>query len=217
MKAAEVVMRVKAAIDELSDLDYPKLAESDNYENMNMVIVDKIPYALEYVIRNAPASLIDGDLVTSVSSGLDYTITGDNVVEVTLPEDVLRITSARLSSWKVSPPVSDEHSDTAKQQLYPFTCGTYDKPATVLYSENGKQILRLYSAKDTTDKYFIAYARMPDLSKVDVWDGEAEVNIPTRLAGAFIYYIAFLTMVAFDDTRQTAMMQIAQQQLKQEQ
>ena len=210
-------MRVKAAIDELSDLDYPKLAESVNYENMNMVIVDKIPYALEYVIRNAPATLIDGDLVTSVSSGLDYTITGDNVFTVTLPSDVLRITSARLSSWSVSPPVSDEHSDMARQQIYPFTCGTYDKPVTVLYSENGKQILKFFSAKTKSDTYFIAYARMPDLSKVDVWDGEAEVNIPTRLTGAFIYYIAYLTMAAFGDDRQTAMLQIAQQQLKQEQ
>ena len=213
MKALDVVLRVKAAIDELSDLDYPKLAESVNYENMNMVIVDKIPYALEFIIRNAPPSLIEGDFVQSVSTGLDYAITGDNVMEVVIPSDALRITSARLSSWVYAPPVSDEHSDIAKQQLYPFTCGTYDKPASVLYSEAGKQILRLYSAKDKNDTYFISYAKMPDLSKVDTWDGEAEVNVPTRLVGSFIYYIAYLTMVAFDDTRQTAMLQIAKQQL----
>ena len=98
MNVSEIIHRVKAAIGELSTLDNPRLAESVNLENIDLIIADKIPYAFEWVIQNAPVSLLDGELSSSLEADV-LNIRDDNVLEVTLPSDVLRIVSARLSSW----------------------------------------------------------------------------------------------------------------------
>ena len=99
MNVSEIIYKVKAAIDELSTLDYPKLAESVNLENIDLIIVDKIPYALEWIIQNAPATLLTGDLTESFNnSGLVTKVSDDYVFEIELPSTTLRVVSARLST-----------------------------------------------------------------------------------------------------------------------
>ena len=200
MNVSEIIYKVKAAIDELSTLDYPKLAESVNLENIDLIIVDKIPYALEWIIQNAPATLLTGDLTESFNnSGLVTKVSGDYVFEIELPSTTLRVVSARLSSWMFTPEMSDEHSDVAAMQMYPTSRGTWDNPACVIYNENGKQILRMFSGKTRDDVYYITLALKPDVSFTDTWDGEAVVPIPERLTASFIYYIAGLTTLAMKE------------------
>ena len=142
MLVRDIIYRVRAAIDEIQSLDSPKLVDNLNFDNLDMIIADKIPFALEFVIQNAPLSLLDGDLSSQISDGL-VTTKYDGTIEIELPSDTLRVISARLSSWFVSPPVSDEHSDVARMQGFKVSRGSWDNPACVLYAENGKQILRL--------------------------------------------------------------------------
>ena len=130
MNVSEIIYKVKAAIDELSTLDYPKLAESVNLENIDLIIVDKIPYALEWIIQNAPATLLTGDLTESFNnSGLVTKVSGDYVFDIELPSTTLRVVSARLSTWMFTPEMSDEHSNVAAMQMYPTSRGTWDNPA----------------------------------------------------------------------------------------
>ena len=201
MNVSEIVYKVKAAIGEVVNLEYPKALESVNADNLLHIIVDKIPYAFEWVIQNAPISLIEGDL-TSVLDTRTTTLNGD-VVEMEMPDDVLRIISARLSSWVYAPPISDEHSEVAMYQRYPATRGTYDAPACVLFSEDGKQILRMYSAETRDDKAYISVVRKPTDIAIDPSDGTKTVNVPTRLEASFIYYIAALTMQAMGENSQS--------------
>ena len=123
MNVSEIVYRVKAAIGEVVNLDNPRLAEGVNSDNLEYIIVDKISYAFEWVIQNAPISLLEGSLTTPLDSRLAVR-KDDGSIEVVLPDDVLRIVSARLSSWFYSPPVSDEHSEVAAMQMYPCSKGT---------------------------------------------------------------------------------------------
>ena len=210
MNVSEIIYKVKAAIDELSTLDYPKLAESVNLENIDLIIVDKIPYALEWIIQNAPATLLTGDLTESFNnSGLVTKVSGDYVFEIELPSTTLRVVSARLSSWMFTPEVSDEHSDVAAMQMYPTSRGTWDNPACVIYNENGKQILRMFSGKTRDDVYYITLALKPDVSFTDTWDGEAIVPIPERLTASFIYYIAGLTTLAMKEDVSKSLLELA--------
>lgn len=210
MNVSEIIYKVKAAIDELSTLDYPKLAESVNLENIDLIIVDKIPYALEWIIQNAPATLLTGDLTESFNnSGLVTKVSGDYVFEIELPSTTLRVLSARLSTWMFTPEMSDEHSDVAAMQMYPTSRGTWDNPACVIYNENGKQILRMFSGKTKDDVYYITLALKPDVSFTDTWDGEAVVPIPERLTASFIYYIAGLTTLAMKEDVSKSLLELA--------
>lgn len=210
MNVSEIIYKVKAAIDELSTLDYPKLAESVNLENIDLIIVDKIPYALEWIIQNAPATLLTGDLTESFNnSGLVTKVSGDYVFEIELPSTTLRVVSARLSTWMFTPEMSDEHSDVAAMQMYPTSRGTWDNPACVIYNENGKQILRMFSGKTKDDVYYITLALKPDVSFTDTWDGEAVVPIPERLTASFIYYIAGLTTLAMKEDVSKSLLELA--------
>ena len=210
MNVSEIIYKVKAAIDELSTLDYPKLAESVNLENIDLIIVDKIPYALEWIIQNAPATLLTGDLTESFNnSGLVTKVSGDYVFEIELPSTTLRVLSARLSTWMFTPEMSDEHSDVAAMQMYPTSRGTWDNPACVIYNENGKQILRMFSGKTRDDVYYITLALKPDVSFTDTWDGEAIVPIPERLTASFIYYIAGLTTLAMREDVSKSLLELA--------
>lgn len=210
MNVSEIIYKVKAAIDELSTLDYPKLAESVNLENIDLIIVDKIPYALEWIIQNAPATLLTGDLTESFNnSGLVTKVSDDYVFDIELPSTTLRVVSARLSSWMFTPEMSDEHSDVAAMQMYPTSRGTWDNPACVIYNENGKQILRMFSGKTRDDVYYITLALKPDVSFTDTWDGEAIVPIPERLTASFIYYIAGLTTLAMKEDVSKSLLELA--------
>ena len=210
MNVSEIIYKVKAAIDELSTLDYPKLAESVNLENIDLIIVDKIPYALEWIIQNAPATLLTGDLTESFNnSGLVTKVSGDYVFEIELPSTTLRVLSARLSTWMFTPEMSDEHSGVAAMQMYPTSRGTWDNPACVIYNENGKQILRMFSGKTRDDVYYITLALKPDVSFTDTWDGEAVVPIPERLTASFIYYIAGLTTLAMKEDVSKSLLELA--------
>lgn len=210
MNVSEIIYKVKAAIDELSTLDYPKLAESVNLENIDLIIVDKIPYALEWIIQNAPATLLTGDLTESFNnSGLVTKVSDDYVFEIELPSTTLRVVSARLSTWMFTPEMSDEHSDVAAMQMYPTSRGTWDNPACVIYNENGKQILRMFSGKTRDDFYYITLALKPDVSFTDTWDGEAVVPIPERLTASFIYYIAGLTTLAMKEDVSKSLLELA--------
>ena len=210
MNVSEIIYKVKAAIDELSTLDYPKLAESVNLENIDLIIVDKIPYALEWIIQNAPATLLTGDLTESFNnSGLVTKVSDDYVFDIELPSTTLRVVSARLSTWMFTPEMSDEHSNVAAMQMYPTSRGTWDNPACVIYNENGKQILRMFSGKTRDDVYYITLALKPDVSFTDTWDGETEVAIPERLTASFIYYIAGLTTLAMKEDVSKSLLELA--------
>ena len=68
MLVSEIVKRVRAVIDELMQNDSNFLRESEDEKNLTSVIIDKIGYALQYVIENAPLDKLDGDMIETLTS-----------------------------------------------------------------------------------------------------------------------------------------------------
>ena len=113
MKVNVIVTRVRSAIDELMVNDTEFINASKDEENLTLLIIDKIPYALTYVIANAPDEMLDADLAEGLSTTdlQTFSITEDMTAKVRIPSDVLRVVSARLSSWSFSPYPESEHSE----------------------------------------------------------------------------------------------------------
>lgn len=201
MKVSEIVYRVKAAIDELPNSGESSVVGDEAYDNLTSIIKDKIPYALEWVLTNAPQTKIDSSMVTSfegAESGgqLEMTFGVDHMVTVKLPDNLLRILSARLSSWYYSPVPVSEFSETALLQQNRVAKGCPDMPVTVLCTEDRNKVLKMYTAESTKDKLYVEMICKPETTAAD---DTADIAVPTKALKSFIYYIAYLTLLAFRD------------------
>lgn len=216
MTTDEIIRKVKAAIDELSNTGN-ELAGDENEANINNVIADKIPYALSWVLKNAPQDMIDSSMITSYSGGagegkLKATFGINNVVTVELPDTFLRVLSAKLSSWMYSPAPVSEFSETALMQQGRTTMGCPDMPVSVLRVENGKNVLKMYTAETDEDEVSVQIVNQPASTS-----SATDIGISGRIEKSFIYYIAYLTLLAFRDGSSQAFLAVAIDELKREQ
>lgn len=212
MEVSDIVKRVKAAIDELVTLESEELTGDENSQNLDDIIKDKIPYALSWVLQNAPQNKIDSSMVSSYKGGevsmpgmLKVTKGHNDVVAVELPDGMLRVLSARLSSWYYSPTPVSEFSDVALMQQGRTTMGCPDKPVTVLCTENGKSILKMYTAEpgESVD------VSVQLINAPTVGNSATIVDVPSKLEKSFIYYIAYLTLLAMRDGSAASFYQVA--------
>lgn len=203
MKVSEIIYRVKAAIDELPNSGEGNIVGDEAYDNLSSIIRDKIPYALEWVLTNAPQTKIDSSMVTSFEGGsaesggqLEMTFGTDYMVTVKLPDNFLRILSARLSSWYYSPVPVSEFSETALLQQSRVAKGCPDMPVTVLCTEDRNKVLKMYTAESKKDKLYVEMICKPETTAAN---DTADIAVPTKTIKSFIYYIAYLTLLAFRD------------------
>ena len=91
------------------------------------------------------------------------------------------------------------YDDTAK--------GTADRPLATIMRENPICIL----LQPIPDKAVISFVGVP--KNVSITSDTTDVAIPDKLSNAFIYYLAFLLLSAYDDTKANQMYTIALQQL----
>lgn len=213
MKVGEIVTRVKAAIDELRQNGTALLSESEDEQNLSQIIVDKIGYALQYVIENAPLEKLDSSLFESPTSEelATFSIADDLKGTVTLPTDVLRIIEARLSSWSHFPVPEAATSQIYQMQQDKYARGSWDRPVNILTFEGGEKKLEMYCAKTAEDKLILTFIRQP---KLDIpADDDHEVPVPSQLDAALVYQVAGLTMIAFREELATSLFAIAKRYL----
>lgn len=210
MQVQEIVARVRSAIDELMANDSEFLDQSSDEQNLTAVIIDKIPYALTFVIENAPDDKLDGDVLASLTEAelSGVSIAAGQPVKVKLPTDVIRVVSARLSSWPQSPVPVNESSQEYLMQQDEYARGSFDRPVSAVAYHGQDRYLELYSAKANDDRIETSVVRKPDLS-----DSQADVGVPVRLEAAFIYQVAGLAMTAFREEVSASLFAIARQYL----
>lgn len=166
---------------EMQDLDY------DN-ENLDKVIKSCISEAYKMVSLLADVSMIEG----KDGSGSSLRIGADLVGRVSVPADFVRLVGIRLSSWASSKAVAVfEDSPEYRMQSNKWVCGSANRPVVALVNEKSGRVLELYKASSTNDtlRSFTYVASVAD-------DAES-VDISDQLAGAFIYFVAGLTLVTF--------------------
>ncbi len=213
MTVREIVSRVRSAIDELMENDSEFLGQSSDEGNLTSVIVDKIGYALSYVLENAPADRLDSSSYSTLtpSEAQRFSITSDLVGKLRLPADTLRIVEARLSSWSMFPIPEPSTSQVYLMQQDTYARGSWDRPVNILTYEGSDKMLEMYCAKSTGDTLKFVFIRKPSAYSTD--NMESDVPVPKSLQAALIYQVAGLSMVAFREEVAASLFSIADKYL----
>ena len=211
MTVQEIVTRVRSAIDELMENDSQFLRQSTDEANLTRVIVDKIGYALQYVYENAPLDKLDSSAfeeLTQQEMQSSFSIDSNLVGRLTLPAGLLRIVTARLSSWSLFPIPEPDTSQVYLMQQDQYARGSWDRPVNIITA--GK--LEMYCARAATDTLKFVFIRKPSTS-FSPDSPTTAVNVPASLEAAMIYQVAGLSMVAFREDVAASLFAIADKYL----
>lgn len=213
MKVEDIIKAVRWCIDEESNNTSEITDEKDDLY-MDNIIKSKINDALHWIAITAASSPVLSD-----SRKVDATTTSTIKVEsfddtrgigaITMPSDteVINISRVRGEGWfKAVTPVED--TDDEALMMYDDTAkGTADRPLATIMRENPIRIL----LQPIPDEAVISFVGVP--KNVSITSDTTDVAIPDKLSNAFIYYLAFLLLSAYDDTKANQMYTIALQQL----
>ena len=213
MKVEDIIKAVRWCIDEESNNTSEITDEKDDLY-MDNIIKSKINDALHWIAITAASSPVLSD-----SKKVDATTTSTIKVEsfdetrgigaIKMPSDtdVINISRVRGEGWfKAVTPVED--TDDEALMMYDDTAkGTADRPLATIMRENPICIL----LQPIPDKAVISFVGVP--KNVSITSDTTDVAIPDKLSNAFIYYLAFLLLSAYDDTKANQMYTIALQQL----
>ncbi len=200
MKVKEIVSRVRAAIDELTENEGALIEEPEDEQNLTKIIIDKIGYALQWVIESAPLERLDSSVFEGLSSSeaAGFSIDGVTLVgRLKLPSDLLHIVEARLSSWTHYPKPLPDTSPEALMQVDEYARGSWDRPVNIVTYDGGDKYLEMYCARTSDDTLKFTFVRKPKHHDFDENDMEEDVAVPTLLEASLIYQVAGLTMTAF--------------------
>lgn len=233
MKVEDIIKAVRWCIDEESNNTSEITDEKDDLY-MDNIIKSKINDALHWVAITAASSSVfsdskKADFKETVSKNVssentesgkaDVTTSSTFKVErfeetrgigaITMPSDteVINISRVRGKGWfKAVTPVEDT-DDEALMMFDDTAKGTADRPLATIMRENPIRIL----LQPIPDEAVISFVGVP--KNVSITSDATNVAIPDKLSNAFIYYLAFLLLSAYDDTKANQMYTIALQQL----
>ena len=212
MKVKDIIKAVRWCIDEESNNTSEITDEKDDLY-MDNIIKSKINDALHWIAITAASSpvLSDSKSIGSTSDTIQVSDFDSNhnigVIDMPSNMEIITINRIRGASWyKAVTPVED--TDDEALMMYDDTAnGTIDRPQAAIMRENPIKILM----QPKTSTAVITYVGVPKSVSTDV--STIDVSIPDKLKNAFIYYIAFLLLSAYDDTKTSQMYTIALQQL----
>lgn len=227
MSIEEIIKAVRWCIDEESNNTSEITDEKDDLY-MDNIIKSKINDALHWIAITAASSSVLSDSKSAASDKTDSEKTASEKVDattsstikvesfdktrgigvITMPSDteVINISRVRGNGWfKAVTPVEDTE-DEALMMFDDTAKGTADRPLATIMRENPIRIL----LQPISDEAVISFVGVP--KNVDT-TSTTDVAIPDKLSNAFIYYIAFLLLSAYDDTKANQMYTIALQQL----
>lgn len=213
MKIEDIIKQVRWCIDEESNNTSAITDEKDD-TYMDNIIKSKINDALHWLAITAASSPVLADskkvdaTTTSTIEVEDYDAT-KNIGIITMPIDteVINISRVRGKGWfKAVVPVEDT-ADEALMMFDESAMGTADRPQATIIRENPIRIL----LQPKPEEAVISFVGVP--KNVSISSSDTDVVIPDKLSNAFIYYLAFLLLSAYNDTKATQMYTIAMQQL----
>ena len=212
MKIEDIIKQVRWCIDEETNNTSAITDEKDD-TYMDNIIKSKINDALHWIaITAASSSVFAESKSTSTESSKisvkDYDAT-KNIGIITMDEntEIISISRVRGKEWfKAVIPVEDTDNE-AYMMFDESAMGTADRPQATIMRENPIQIL--LQPKPT--EAVVSFVGVP--KNVDVSSETTDVAITDKLKNAFIYYLAFLLLSAYNDNKATHMYTIALQQL----
>lgn len=224
MTVDEIIKQVRLCIDEESN-NTSSISDEKDDEYMDNIIKSKIPDALHWIaITAASSSILSSSYKTEKNTELQTASTTTTMkVEqfedypeiglITMPENmtVFNVNRVRAKGWhKAVIPIED--TDDAEAEMFDETAkGTVENPMAAIMRVTPLQLL--IQPKPTDKEVTISYVGVPNSITTDSQDGSLSVEISETFKSSFIYYLAYLLLSAYEDTKASAMYTIALQQL----
>lgn len=212
MKVEDIIKQVRWCIDEESNNTSAITDEKDDLY-MDNIIKSKINDALHWIAITAASSSVfaESKKTSDTSSKIsvkDYDATKNiGIIMMDANTEIIAISRVRGKEWfKAVIPVEDTDNE-AYMMFDESAMGTADRPQAAIMRENPIKIL--LQPKPT--EAVVSFVGVP--KNVDVSSETTDVAITDKLKNAFIYYLAFLLLSAYNDNKATHMYTIALQQL----
>lgn len=213
MKIEDIIKQVRWCIDEESN-NTSEITDEKDDTYMDNIIKSKINDALHWLAITAASSPVLADpkkvdaTTTSKIKVEDYNAEkGIGVITMDSNTEIINISRVRGKGWfKAVTPVEDT-DDEALMMFDDTAKGTTDRPQATIMRENPIRIL----LQPKPEEAVISFVGVP--KNVNISSSATDVAIPDKLSNAFIYYLAFLLLSAYNDTKATQMYTIAMQQL----
>lgn len=213
MTVGEIIKEVKWCVDHETRED-SKLSDGGEDTYMDNIIKAKINYALRWVaVMTGQCTSLNTGGSGGLSVSQNTVITSVNDVgEVTVPAGISAtdIQRVRLSIWcKAAKPV-DDTSDDAMLMFDNTAKGTVERPlATIVRGSTIKILVQPWKSGCTAEISYIGTNQTLQGTPGD----STNVNVSDTQRNAFIYYIAYLLLAAYEDPGAPTMLSIAVQSL----
>ena len=231
MTVADIIKAVRWCYDEeqMNDVNFGNASSNDN-TLMDNIIKSKIGDALRWVCLYAPAELLTGTDTAGQDTGIVYEGTVSTTNPITdesagvvdgapssvsqnrfvLPSNFIKLVRVRGTSWHRAvggESVLNEDSDEYLQ-LHDPTCAyaTADRPQAAIINKKRKELECWPSA---TSFEFTCVVSPATVNIDPIGTTPANVPIPPLAKSSFIYYLAFLVLSAYEDSRAVRMLEIA--------
>ena len=190
---SELVKEVKVLLDrnqESAGLLTP--TDSDTL-SQGELIQSKIVDAARIILKDAPASMLDGKTFDGLNTAWAET-NGAYVGTVYLPSDMIRLLDVKASDWNRSAEIITEEDDAYKIQCSRFGVrGNPERPIAALIHNSGNRYLELFTSKSNTATVSLTYVGMPFIS-------EGNIDLPETLKDSIVYMAGYLTCISLGDT-----------------
>lgn len=226
MTIQQIINEVRYCIDEES-ADRALFGGSPDDTTMDHIIAAKIKDAIVWLSLHAPSEMLynmqqndtSGSEVIPLDFIFQYTLTGESSDEldvtvktgyaiVEMPEDFVRLTRIRCDGWNRAVRTPIEEDSAEYLQLWEsVVTATSDRPQAAVIRTRPAAIEAWpwkYPAQ-------LTIVRLPEaLTTIDYTEASSyDISVPRQATTAFIYYIAFLVMSAYNDTKAKSMLEIA--------
>lgn len=190
---SELVKEVKVLLDrnqESAGLLTP--TDSDTL-SQGELIQSKIVDAARIILKDAPASMLDGKTFDGLNTAWAET-NGAYVGTVYLPSDMIRFLNVKASDWNRSAEIITEEDDAYKIQCSRFGVrGNPERPIAALIHNSGNRYLELFTSNSNTATVSLTYVGMPFIS-------EGNIVLPETLKDSIVYMAGYLTCISLGDT-----------------
>lgn len=206
-----------AGFDDASSYDFDGMTTDNGL--MNHIIKDKIGDALRWIYLYAPAEQLSGG--SSSASGVNIVVDDDGFIpedgRIALGKNFIRLIRIRCTGWHravMGRSLLKEDSDEYLQLLDEYGAGaSVDRPQAALI-ESAEKCVEVWPHREE-DTYELTKLVMPSNEELMDLEDSSNVNIPPLMETSFIYYLAFLTLSSYEDSRSQRMLDIAKMSLGQ--
>lgn len=219
MTVEDICKQVRWCIDEeaINGSDLAAAMDSGNDTTlMNNLIKAKINDALRWVCLYSPAEQlsggVDGD-TNGINILVDETNISPNNGRIKMGKGFIRLVRIKGTDWHRAVMGESLLKEDSEEYLQLNDSNgaeaTVDRPQAALIEKTEKEI----EVWPKTGTFELTKLMMPSYETLSSISDSTVVNLPALLVSSYIYYLAYLVLIAYGDQRADSMLVVAKQHL----